>query len=282
MDKSFRIGDFCFRLCCPEEIVPPTNFMLFEVDEGQTEYSYSLSVSEEFPEPEGTLVAKRPDLMVYRQSSGYEQRLIGIKGQEGYYACYTEVSDQSAEIVLSPERISGLHIDPVFTSLLALEKRMILKDSMILHCAYIAHEGQAILFSAPSETGKTTQAKLWEKYRQARTVNGDRALLQKINGNWTAQGWPVCGTSEVCHHQMFPIRAIVMLSQGKMNEVRSLNAAEAFRLLYTQITVNSWNREDVIRAMNQMESLIAAVPVFHLSCTISEEAVVCLEQALYN
>ena len=55
-----------------------------------------------------------------------------------------------------------MHIDPMFTSLLALERRLVKKNSMILHCAYVEYQGEAILFSAPSETGKTTQANLWK------------------------------------------------------------------------------------------------------------------------
>lgn len=209
-----------------------------------------------------------------------ESRLIGVKGTEGYYACYRETGPDRAEVVLARDRIEGLHIDPVFTSLLALERRMIRRDSLVLHCAYVLDHGEAILFSAPSETGKTTQANLWEKYRGSRTVNGDRALLGKIDGCWHAQGWPVCGTSEVCSNEAHPIRAIVMLSQAKENRAERLTPGQAFPLLYSQITINRWNMEDHIRAMDLMEKLLAELPVYHLGCTISREAVTCLENAL--
>ena len=128
-----------------------------------------------------------------------EARLIGIKGQPAPYALYRELSGQEAEVHLAAEAVDDLRFDPVFTSLFALERQMIRRDSMILHCAYIKYCGAAILFSAPSETGKSTQAGLWEKYRGSETVNGDRALLRKIDGRWTACGWPVCGSSEICH-----------------------------------------------------------------------------------
>ena len=148
------------------------------------------------------------------------------------------MASDKARVLLARDRIQGLHIDPVFTSLLALERRLIARDSLILHCAYMVYQGEDILFSAPSETGKTTQANLWEKYRGSRTVNGDRALLGKRKGRWTAQGWPVCGTSEVCHNEEFPIRAVVMLSQAKENQAQQLPPGRSFPLLYSQITVN--------------------------------------------
>ena len=296
MDKIFQIGDFTFRLCCPEEIMPPPNFMLFErgdtecaLEKGsenssmketaEPEYTYRMHVAEELPVPEGKVIARRPDLTVY-ECGNRESRLIGVKGTEGYYACYRENDLRSAEITFAADRISGLHIDPVFSSLLALERRLVKKDSMILHCAYVEYQGEAILFSAPSETGKTTQANLWEKYRGSRTVNGDRSLLGKKDGRWTAQGWPVCGTSEVCHDEAFPIRAVVMLSQAKENRAVKMTPGQAFPLVYSQITVNRWNREDHIHTMDLIQDLLESVPVYHLGCTISEEAVECLARSL--
>ena len=284
MDRIFQIGDFVFRLCCPEEVTPPENFMKFECESDSAEYTYQIKVSNTLPDPEGKLIAQRPDLTVFRcetgQGESLECRLIGVKGNPEYYACYREVSENCAEVTLVGDRIAELHIDPMFTSLLALERRLVKKDSMILHCAYVEYQGEAILFSAPSETGKTTQANLWEKYRGSRTVNGDRSLLGKIDGRWTAQGWPVCGTSEVCFNETVPIRAVVMLSQAEENHVEKLSPGRAFPLLYSQITVNKWNMEDHIHTMDLIEDFLEKVPVYHLGCTISEEAVDCLERAL--
>ena len=284
MDRIFQIGDFVFRLCCPEEVMPPENFMKFECESDSAEYTYQINVSNTLPDPEGKLIAQRPDLAVFRceteKRENFECRLIGVKGRKDPYACYREVAEDRAEIVLVRDEIKELHIDPVFTSLLALERRLVKKDSMVLHCAYVEYKGEAVLFSAPSETGKTTQANLWEKYRGSRTVNGDRSLLGKIDGRWTAQGWPVCGTSEVCFNETVPIRAVVMLSQAEENHVEKLSPGRAFPLLYSQITVNKWNMEDHIHTMDLIEDFLKKVPVYHLGCTISEEAVDCLERVL--
>ena len=287
MDKKFKIGDFLFRLVCSPEVLPPENFLKFVWEEGTDqeeaapEYTYYIEVTDHLPQPEGKVLARRPDLLVFQGETG-ESRLIGVKGTEGYYACYQELASHKARVLLARDRIQGLHIDPVFTSLLALERRLIARDSLILHCAYMVYQGEAILFSAPSETGKTTQANLWEKYRGSRTVNGDRSLLGKIDDRWTAQGWPVCGTSEVCNNEAVPIKAVVMLSQAKENRAERLSPGHAFPLLYSQITVNKWNTEDHIHTMDLIEDFLGSVPVLHLGCTISEEAVACLEDVLHT
>lgn len=291
MDKIFQIGDFIFRLCAPEEVTPPENFMKFEVRPEDTgilpvpQYTYQIQVSDRLEKLEGKMVARRPDLLVYQQKTEeegqiLESRLIGVKGRPDPYALYREVAPDRAEICLMRDEIQGLHIDPLFTSLLALERRLVWKDQMILHCAYVEYQKEAILFSAPSETGKTTQANLWERYRGSRTVNGDRALLGKSRGRWMAQGWPVCGTSEVCNNETVPIRAVVMLGQAKENQARRLTPGQAFPLLYSQITVNKWNTKDHMHSMDLMEEFLRDVPVIRLDCTISEEAVECLEKYL--
>lgn len=281
MDKCFQIGAFTFYLFYDENISIPEHFLQFErkgcVEPG---YTYHLTITNQLPVLNDKKLARRPDLTVYGTDTG-EARLIGIKGQPAPYALYRELSGQEAEVHLAAEAVDDLRFDPVFTSLFALERQMIRRDSMILHCAYIKYCGTAILFSAPSETGKSTQAGLWEKYRGSETVNGDRALLRKIDGRWTACGWPVCGTSEICHPEDIPIHAVAMLRQGKENYVERLSPVQAFTQLYSQITVNQWNREFVQRTVELIEDFVEHLPVWQLTCDISENAVQCLEAALF-
>ena len=48
-------------------------------------------------------------------------------------------------------------------------------DTLLMHGAVIAVGNKAWLFTAPSGTGKSTQAELWERYRNAEQINGDRS-----------------------------------------------------------------------------------------------------------
>lgn len=280
MDKNFRIGEFVFRLCCPDEICLPANFLQFAVDDDRPlQFTYEIAVVDELPHPQNIL-ARYPDLLVFSAPGG-EGRLLNIRGEQNFYACYQEITADHALISVKSEKLDSLSIDTMFVSLLALERRMIERNSMVLHSAYIHYKGKAILFSAPSGTGKSTQAGLWEQYRGADTVNGDRSLLSCIEGVWTAQGWPVCGSSRICHLRALPIHAIVMLRQAPENTVRRLHPAQAFAQLYSQITANRWNQPAHLRTIGLIEQLVGQVPVFELGCTISEQAVECLEQALY-
>ena len=281
MEKTFQTGSFSFRLRFPEELVLPADMEKFAVEKESADYTYTITIVDILPEAEGELLVNRVDLQVFRNGEGLESRLIGVKGEERPYALYRETAQKHAQVFVGRWYLDGVaKYEVVFLSLLALERRLSERPCLILHCAYLEYQGKAMLFSAPSGTGKTTQAGLWEQYRGSRTVNGDKALLEYDGKAWTANGWPVCGSSEICNNKSYPVRAIVMLSQAKENRISRLKGLEALRKVMEQITINAWNSEFQIQAMDELEILLKEVPVYHLECDISEDAVRCLEDVL--
>ena len=168
----------------------------------------------------------------------------------------------------------------MFISLLALERHLYVYDSYILHSAYMIKDGKAILFTAPSGVGKSTQADLWVKYRGARVINGDRSLLQNQDDRVSVCGFPVCGSSGICFNEDYPIAAIVILSQGKENIVMKPSKNEVIKKLFREITINYHNMPFFDDAMTFIEELYDKVPIYSLQCDISEDAVNCLEKQL--
>ena len=280
-EKKFQVGNFLFSVESPVDFIYPENFLLYERKEENCDYFYKIEYVSALPEIHGSMIAERPDLLVWKEN-GLERRLIGVKGSPEPYALYVEENESSSHIYFLHDQTEHLHIDPVFTSLFALERRMLDRSALILHSAYINYQGEAILFSAPSGTGKSTQADLWKQYQGAEIINGDRSLLQCIGGRWLARGWPVCGSSEICHNTDTTIRCIVTLDQSQdgKNHIDLMKPGDAFRRLYSQITVNGWNVASVNRGIDLLSDLLSQVPVYHLSATISKEAVDTLHQLL--
>lgn len=223
--------------------------------------------------------AVREALTVYQTTEG-ECRRINISGVTTPYALTITRPENVCQIWVNEEYCEWMQMDTVFVAMLALEKQMIDAGAMILHSAYMCYDNTAVLFSAPSETGKSTQAGLWEKYRGTYTVNGDRSLLVREDDGWKAYGWPVCGSSEICSNESYPIRAIVMLKQAKENKVYPLKGFLAVREVMEQITINTWDREFQIKVMDMLDQLLREVPIYCLECDISEDAVKCLENMI--
>lgn len=163
---------------------------------------------------------------------------------------------------------------------IGIEELLLRHERAMLHASWIEVNGQAILFSGPSGIGKSTQAGLWEKYCAAHVRNGDRTLLRNVNGMEYACGLPYAGTSGICENASAPICAIVMLGQGKQNQLRRLSQTEAVKRLLSQLPVPKWNPEMISRAFDVAARVISSVPVYELICLPEESAVQMLENAL--
>ena len=82
-------------------------------------------------------------------------------------------------------------------------------DGIVIHSSAIELDGNGILFSAPSGTGKSTQANLWREHKGAVVLNGDRPALRTLDGSvyvygtlWSGvlAGFKKCKGSAQSHH----------------------------------------------------------------------------------
>ena len=296
---QYQIGHVKIELHMPKDMLVPENLEKFACKCGEADRIYQMEYAASLAEVEERIrkwvQRECPDAREIQRETikvltvpGMECRIMNFQGSLQPYGILLEETKRNVQeksgslsrVWVAKEAASMLRYDTVFILLLALEKLMLEHDSLILHSAYMHRNGKAVLFSAPSETGKSTQADLWEKYRGTRTVNGDRSLLTRDADGWRAYGWPVCGSSGICYNEAYPVEAIVMLHQAKTNQIEKLTGLGAIQKLMAQITINMWNAEFQMKAMDLIEKLISEVPVYELGCDISEEAVRCLEKVL--
>ena len=71
-----------------------------------------------------------------------------------------------------------------------------------------------------------------------------------------------------------------MLYQAKENKIQRLKLFDAVKKIMPQVTMNMWNTDFQIRAMDLIQELAMDIPVYELGCDISEAAVKCLEMVL--
>ena len=153
---------------------------------------------------------------------------------------------------------------------------------VVLHSSYIiTQRGEALLFSAPSGTGKSTQAELWRSYAGAKVINGDRAFVKAENGV-TANGILFSGTSGISENVTAPLRAIVLLRQSEKNEIRSVSGKEAFMRLLPQCSYYPDEEENLRLVTGLLAEIISAVPVYDFGCVPDESAVSALSEVLYG
>lgn len=150
--------------------------------------------------------------------------------------------------------------------------------SWILHASYVFYRGNAILFTAPCQTGKSTQARFWESVRGSTTVNEDRVILYKENGVYMAGGCWATGSARVTKNISAPVRAVILLGQGKKNSVTRLPPSSILPRLMPQCTYNENDPKQVRTMMTLLLDLIQTTPVLGYDCVNHESSVSDLEK----
>lgn len=165
---------------------------------------------------------------------------------------------------------------------LAIEEILLKEEAFILHASFISWHGSGILFTAPSGTGKSTQAELWRRFRGAEIINGDRAVIRKQGESYIAYGSPYAGSSNIHKNESAPLKAIVMLSQGKENRIGASRKKESYIRLLKETLVNSWNPEFMKKMMELLWEVVEDIPIYDFSCRPDESAVETAEKILFE
>lgn len=167
-----------------------------------------------------------------------------------------------------------------FLSMAGIHSAFISRDAVLLHASYIQTPKGAVLFTAPSQTGKSTQASLWERFAGAEIINGDRAIVRKKGEQWFAYGISVCGSSDICKNKEAPVRVIIVLEQGKENTVQEMSRAEKYRSLLLASALYNWDIRQVEKVTEIILRLMEEVRVVRFICRPDEDAVRTLQRHL--
>lgn len=146
-------------------------------------------------------------------------------------------------------------------------------DAMLMHCAAVAVDGEAYLFTALSGTGKTTHIKLWHEKFGDRfvVVNGDKPILRQRGDKFFVCGTPWRGKENYGHNIVAPIKAICILQRGETNEIRKIPPHEAISTVLTQ-TLRTENMDEMEKVLSLTDKLLRNVPFYVLSCNMEKEA----------
>lgn len=277
---NIKCGKLAFKISHDKRWDIPINAKKFEDNDSEINIYYRIKFVDSIKYNNEPIVCQREHVLVTKNYNNFESRYLMIPGNFYPYAYYREDSDKKISIEIIKDFKNSFTIDTMFWSLFALEKHLIKEESIIFHCSYMVYKGYAVLFSGPSGIGKSTQSSLWKKNRDARIINGDRALLEKGDKCWYVNGWPVCGSSEICINEKHELGFIVFLEKGNENSVVRLERKDAIKKLISQITINYWNKDFVNKAISLAENIVDNIKIYELTCTPDIEAVKVLEKFL--
>lgn len=156
------------------------------------------------------------------------------------------------------------------------------RHGLMLHSSLVDYNGKGIMFVGPSGIGKTTQAELWMKYRDAVIINGDMALVHEEEDGFTGHGCPWHGSSPYCENRQVPLHGIIVLEQAAENTIERLSGVLLIERMMNNIFLPHWYPEGVEAAMETVDHLLSKVPVYLMKCRPDEGAVEMVEGVLFT
>lgn len=275
MTRYYRFGSTVLRLGAPS-FPEGAQFQIFSCPPTSPDLTVQIRYEKDPPIPAGR-ARHEADADWY---AGEHGETVVVRTQDGTVLWVAEYGkDGSVDAAFNTSAKVPLTTF-VISEIVDLPRLLLQRQAVVLHSSFVAVQNQAILFTAAKQTGKSTQASLWEQHAGALVVNGDRALIEKRADGYYACGLPYAGTSKICHNASFPLRAIVILSQGTENNVRPASKGEAIRALLSGCSFDQGSAASVDALFGIAQPIALSVPFYSMTCLPDETAVNCLKTAL--
>lgn len=282
MEKYYRFAGVEIAVDIPAERMydEDRNLAPFRVEAVGDPHRFRFTMADQLDAPTGDCIATPPGLRIYRDGKRHITYVGSVREdwRDGYLRVVHAGKEHQVQ-ALSSAYPGKLSVKTVLNSL-EVERLAALAGGVVFHCSYINVGGRAILFTAPSGVGKSTQAELWRSLRGAEIINGDRAVIRREQDRILACGIPFSGSSTYCLNRELPLAAIVYLAQAPVTSIRRVQGYEAFAKIWEGCAVNTWDPESVRRISGLVEQVAGTIPVYHLPCTPDESAVKAMENLL--
>ncbi|MEG0766748.1 MAG: hypothetical protein RR482_03440, partial [Clostridia bacterium] len=176
----YRIADLHIAVDDLPGMAPLQSFAPFAVPEAAADLTYTIcgyDPAQSPVPPEKTMDLVSEDIVnrLYMYGESLYKRIAMREGDPRCIWTHMNLGDWTHATIYMPA--DWLDYD-AYGNAFALEKMLLPFHGMLLHCALIQYEGKGIAFTAPSQTGKSTQANLWHAHKGAEILNGDRAILR--------------------------------------------------------------------------------------------------------
>ena len=204
----------------------------------------------------------------------------------------SEMAPHEFSIARRTGRETALYLKDIHTladypfSLLMAEAKaydfLLERDAFVLHASMVAREGKALLFTAPSGTGKSTQAHFWRDERGCAVINEDRVILFKKDNTFYATGCWAMGSAGYTHSVILPVDTVVLLSQGAENALCPLSPSVFLGRTIPQCAFTATDTASRGRLIALLCDLVSSARTVSYACINHPSSVDYLEKALWS
>lgn len=215
------------------------------------------------------------------ETGGYGIETVARDGRCIYHVFFSEkdcktvlcaLNKEYTEFILSVRDICS---EEVFLELFiaAFYSYISMQEALLMHASVVAYENQGIVFTAASGVGKTTQAELWDKYKGAKILNGDKVFLKREKDSIRAWGSPWKGSSPYAENESVPLKAIAVLEQAEENSIRKLEGLDVLEYVVPHVFFPSWDTNCEQAVLTFLDKVLEETDIYLLKCRPDETAV---------
>ena len=151
-----------------------------------------------------------------------------------------------------------------------------------IHGSAIHQDNEVVIFSAPSQTGKSTLSNNWLNISQDSSIlNDDKPLIYRKDNQLLVCGSPWSGKDIINQNLILPLKAIVFLKQGKSNKIEELDQKQKIYYLFRNINrpkdERSWNK--MLETINE---IVSNIPMYLAHITKDKAAAQMIYKTIYG
>lgn len=279
-----NIANIKFKITMPKENMS-VEFVNFEIKETENiDVTIQINPEQKISNVNGKLIHDIELEWYIVDQNDYHHCIVKRDNESKELVARMDASDDWSNVLVSyiphypniKYYINMLLIEIVFRN------RILIHNGLVVHSSAILYKNECIMFSAPSGTGKSTQARLWGKYKDAVVINDDHPAVMLIEKKPIVYGTPWAGGNRKFMNVNAPLKAVVILKQSPQNSVQRLQSHEIISSFLPRCFLPYYDNQFIKKAMDLFEMMFIKTPVYLLHCRPDKEAVDILATELYS
>ncbi len=195
---------------------------------------------------------------------------------------HIDLVNKIIKIYINPLYVENISVQEYVLSGIAFMQIAELEGRVPFHASAISYNNQAIVFSAPSGTGKSTQRELWQNNLEGiEVINDDKPMFYEKDNKWVVASFPCSGKSKMSKNITVPLRAIVFLKQANKPKITKLKSVTAMRYMLEN-TYRPTNKDLYKTLLDHLMSIQRQSDIYFLEATREKETFDLLYHTLFK
>lgn len=255
-----------------------TNLKPFEVDGGEGEEIFCLSVDENLERIPADLLFRTddgpgfPEITLFTANDGWLVRVKPLPNLPEASIMWIDKDFSRVRLQFLDRRERNFALNNALMLIFAFSTAR--RGALEMHSSVVMNDGKGFLFLGKSGTGKSTHSSLWIKHIPGtELLNDDNPVLRLMpDGSVRVFGSPWSGKTPCYKAKDVPAHAIVSLKQAPYNKIERLPGIQAYASIMSSSSAFRPFKELADGWHNTIESIAGKIPCYQLECLPDKDA----------